>query len=259
MVNFSGISNKSVKGKLFRLPLRFIPPDMVLPILQGRLRGKKWIVGSSNHGCWLGSYEYEKRLFFEKTVAASSVVFDIGAHVGFYTLLAAVLVGEKGRVFAFEPVPHNLVYLREHLRMNRITNVIIIEAAVSDHSGMVRFNEGAGSSMGYIASQANMQVRAVSLDDLMASGEFPAPTQIKNDVEGSEVQVLLGAKSLLAGSHPTLFLATHGEDSHRQCCHILSELRYDLRPIGADCVEQTDELLATYTTCHELAESDHPS
>jgi hypothetical protein len=61
MINLSGISNNSVVEKLLRFPLRLIPSNMVLPILQGRLKGKKWIVGLSNHGCWLGSYKYEKQ------------------------------------------------------------------------------------------------------------------------------------------------------------------------------------------------------
>jgi hypothetical protein len=60
MINFSGISNKSIMGKLLRYPLRFIPKDMKLPILQGKLQGKWWIAGSSNYGCLLGSYEYNK-------------------------------------------------------------------------------------------------------------------------------------------------------------------------------------------------------
>lgn len=66
---------------------------MVVPVLQGSLRGRKWIVGSSNHGCWLGSYEWKKQRLFTRTVSSGDVVFDIGAHVGFYTLLASVLVG----------------------------------------------------------------------------------------------------------------------------------------------------------------------
>src|SRR5512139_3781902 len=97
-MNFSGISNHSVVGKALRFPLRLIPDDATLPILQGRLRGKRWISGSCNHGCWLGSYEYHKRVLFERTITPGSVVFDLGAHVGFYTLLASVLVGHAGRV-----------------------------------------------------------------------------------------------------------------------------------------------------------------
>lgn len=51
MLNLSKISNRNIIGKLFRFPLKFIPEGTIVPILQGKLKGKKWIVGSSNHGC----------------------------------------------------------------------------------------------------------------------------------------------------------------------------------------------------------------
>lgn len=134
-MNLSGISDNSLVGRILRFPLRFIPPQMVLPVMQGRLKGKKWIVWSSNHGCWLGSYEHAKRILFEETITEGSVVFDVGAHVGFYSLLASVLVGPRGSVFAFEPLQRNLFYLKQHLRLNDIENVTVIEAAVSDRGG----------------------------------------------------------------------------------------------------------------------------
>jgi predicted methyltransferase len=94
-----------------------------MPILQGKLRGKKWSVGSCSHGCWLGRYEYKKRIIFENTVRQGNTVLDIGAYVGFYTVLASILVGPTGKVHAFEPLPRNLEYIKEHLRLNNITNV----------------------------------------------------------------------------------------------------------------------------------------
>jgi hypothetical protein len=63
-MNFSGISSKSILGKALRFPLKLIPSSARVPIIQGPLRGKLWIVGSSNHGCWLGSYENGKRKKF---------------------------------------------------------------------------------------------------------------------------------------------------------------------------------------------------
>src|SRR5262245_8579614 len=141
-MNPSAISIDTPVGKLLRLPLRLIPGRAVLPILQGPLRGKKWIAGASDNGCWLGSYEYQKQRLFAKSVSPGDVVFDVGAHVGFYTLLASVLVGKRGRVIAFEPVPANLEYLRHHIRLNRIDNVEIIEAAVSDTDGVSAFKIG---------------------------------------------------------------------------------------------------------------------
>src|SRR5580765_1322501 len=104
LANLSGISRETLIGKLLRAPLRLLPRTAAVPILQGPLRGKKWIVGSGTHGCWLGSYEYDKQKLFQKTVRSGDVVYDVGANAGFYSLLASLLVGEKGHVYSFEPL-----------------------------------------------------------------------------------------------------------------------------------------------------------
>jgi FkbM family methyltransferase len=245
-MNFSGISNRTLPGKLLRLPLRFIPAEMKLPIMQGRLKGKKWIVGSSDHGCWIGSYEYEKRLLFEKMVRPGSVVFDIGAHVGFYTLLASTLVGPLGKVFAFEPVPENLCFLKEHLRLNRVINVAVIEKAVSDRSGVAAFADGPSRAMGHLAAQGRRQVPTVSLDELVAAGEIPLPDYIKIDVENADWLVLSGARSLLECAHPVIFLATDIYVSQQQSFQLLTSLGYQLQPIDGKSLEQSQEVLAIY-------------
>lgn len=248
-MNFSAISSRTLYGKLLRFPLKFIPPNTKIPILQGKLRGKRWIVGSSYHGCWLGSYEYQKRVIFEKMVKEGSIVFDVGAHVGFYTLLASVIVGSRGRVFAFEPVPRNIFYLKKHLEINHITNVTVIEAAVSDSSGTVFFDEGHGDSIpssmtGHISLKGNLKVKSVSLDELVSRGEISIPNYMKIDVEGAEMLVLSGAKSILSNAHPVVFLATHGCDIHQQCCEFLESLGYSLKPIVGNSIEETNEILA---------------
>lgn len=244
-MNFSGVSDRELVGRLLRLPLALIPARTTLPVLQGKLRGMKWIVGSSSHGCWLGSYEYAKRCAFERLVREGSVVFDIGANVGFYTLLASVLVGARGRVFAFEPLPRNLRYLKEHLEINGIRNVSVIEGAVSDCDGVVQFDEGPSNSMGRLASGGRLAVRSVSLDQMMRRGELPPPDCIKIDVEGGEMFVLTGARVLLRNRRPTVFLATHGRSLHQQCCELLASFGYHLRPIGTNNLEQSDEVLAS--------------
>ncbi len=93
MINFSGISNSKLAGRAMRLPLQLIPDSAVVRILQGPLRGKRWIAGSSNHGCWLGSYEAAKQRKIIEFVRPGMVCWDVGANVGFYTLLFAELVG----------------------------------------------------------------------------------------------------------------------------------------------------------------------
>ncbi len=243
-INFSAIPEKSFWGRVARLPLRGLPRNMTVPILQGRLRGVKWKVGASNHGCWLGSYEHHKRLAFELSVKEGSVVFDLGANVGFYTLLASVLVGDRGKVVAFEPLPRNLRYLKSHLQMNRVTNVTVMEAAVSDADRDCLFDAGPNNSMGHLSKEGGFRTRVVAIDKLVSRGEVPLPTHMKIDVEGAEWKVLLGGMSVLVANRPTIFLATHGKDIHRQCCELLQSLGYTLEPISGATVDQADEILA---------------
>lgn len=245
MIDLSRISPRSRLGRILRLPLKLVPRNAVFRILQGRLRGKKWIVGSGNHGYWLGSYELEKRRVFENTVRSGSVVFDIGAHVGFYTLLSSVLVGTRGEVFAFEPVQKNLRYLREHLRLNNVSNVNIVEAAVADRDKTVSFHEGGANTFtGHVTASGPDRIRAVSLDELLTRGEIPLPDYMKIDVEGAEMLVLLGAKHVLAQAHPVLFLATHGEAVHKKCCDFLRALGYRLKSVDGKSLDHTREIIA---------------
>lgn len=244
LVNCSGISNRTLLGRALRAPLHLLPQEARVPIIQGRLRGFKWIAGSSNHGCWLGSYEYQIRRVFEKTVEHGTVVYDIGAHVGFYTLLASVLVGPGGRVIAFEPLPRNLCYLKAHLALNGVTNVSVVEAAVSDVNGEVCFDEGPGHSMAHIAAAGSLKVASVRLDEMIFASDVPPPSVLKVDVEGAEACVLSGALGVLSKYHPAVFVASHCRELHRECSVILRSLGYYLEPIPAVSREWPDEILA---------------
>ena len=243
-MNFSVLpTNKSIVGKIIRIPLKFIPPIQI-PILQGKLKGKKWIVGSSVHGCWLGGYEYKKRILFEKIVKKGSCVFDIGANVGFYTLLSSELVGPKGTVISFEPLPRNIYFLKKHLRINKLTNVKIIEAAVSDSSGIKYFEPSPSPSMAHLSKRGDLKVKTVSLDKLILKDKVPSPQYMKIDVEGAEMNVLLGAESILKNIHPIIFLATHGGYIHKKCIKFLQSLDYHFEPIIWDNINAQEEIFA---------------
>lgn len=241
-MNFSGISSTSRLGTALRYPLRWIPSDLVVPILQGRLRGKRWIVGAGVHGCWLGSYEYAKQRRFVREVRRGDVVFDIGAHAGFYTLLASELIGMEGQVIAFEPLPRNLHYLHRHIALNCCRNVVVIEAAVGDADGSVRFEEGPNSSMGCVSPRGHLEVKMVSLDELVRRGTLPAPDVIKIDIEGGELDALEGARRILKQCRPMIFLATHSQELNRQCSKLLQELGYRFEAISGQGFGLTDEL-----------------
>jgi FkbM family methyltransferase len=243
-MNLPVISDKTFFGQFIRLPLRLLRPETELPILQGVLRGKRWISGSYNHSCWLGVYEHKKRLVFEKTIRRNSILFDIGAHVGYYTLLSSLLVGEGGKVYSFEPLSRNLKFLHAHLRLNGIQNVEVIEAAVGDQDGVSLFKEGDTSAKGSLRPDGTIGVKTLSLDSCIAKGSLPSPDFMKIDVEGGEMDVLRGARRCLSDARPTIFLATHGKEIHRNCCELLSSFNYELLPLDGNSLTICDEILA---------------
>ncbi|HEY9759505.1 MAG TPA: FkbM family methyltransferase, partial [Oculatellaceae cyanobacterium] len=149
-------------------------------------------------------------------------------------------------VFVFEPLPRNLNYLRKHLDLNKINNVTVIEAAISDKDGLASFDNGVCGEMAHIASSGQLQVRTYTLDHLLELGKIPVPDLIKMDIEGAEFMALWGARSMLAKAQPTIFLATHGAIVHRECCRFLKSLGYQLTPIDGNPLDNSREIIAMH-------------
>lgn len=246
MLNPSAISHETLVGKALRFPLRMVPRDIMVPILQGPLRGKRWMFGSARHSCWLGTYELEKQLAFAKNVRSGDIVYDLGANVGYYSLLASVLVGERGHVHSFEPFASNVDVIQKHIKANRIKNCTVHACAVSDLSGFAVFEVSATShTMGHLSDTVGERVEVVSLDELVGNGLEP-PTVIKCDIEGAEYKMMCGAKNVIATSKPIVFLATHNTTVRRQCNDFLIDLGYKLESLDeSKPVGESDEVLAT--------------
>jgi FkbM family methyltransferase len=171
------------------------------------------------------------------------VCWDVGANVGFYTLLLARLVGAEGRVFAFEPVPRNVELLRRHVEMNSYQNVRIFPCALGEFDGEMGFNPGPSNSMGHMAAGGPLKVSCSRADTLLAAGEVEAPDVMKIDVEGAEADVLRGACAAME-RRPIVFLATHGETAHRACLELLAASGYKTRALDGGPPEGTDEVVA---------------
>ncbi len=225
-VNWSGIPAASFLGWFLRLPLRLLPKASVVRVRTGLNKGMKWIVGSGTHGCWLGTYESDKQQALRQFVKTGMTVFDIGANAGFYTLAVSRLVGAQGRVWAFEPSAENAEYLLKHIRLNRLHNVNLIQAAVSNKNGMTGFQTTDCHATGHITDTGQYRVPAVSLDGLIAENVLPVPDLIKMDVEGAESLVLDGAGTLLGRNKTILFIALHGENQKQRCLDLLLSLAY---------------------------------
>lgn len=248
MINFSKISASSNLGRLLRYCLKGVPSTFTMRVLQGPAQGMKWVVGSGDHGCWLGTFELNKQTLLRQFLRPGLSFFDIGANVGFYTLLAAKLVGVDGQVVAFEPNPANLHYLERHVALNQCRNVLIKSCALSNQSGILGFDTSQSRSMGHLTNgEGSMKVKVAILDELLASEEILKPDIIKIDVEGEEYKVLLGSLETLRSCHPTIFLATHGPEIHQQCLFLLDGLGYKIQSVEPlTDYRQTDEIVAVY-------------
>jgi FkbM family methyltransferase len=224
------LSGQTRLGRILRLPLSLIPRESVIPILRGPLRGKKWIAGSSVHGCWAGTYEVDILAAFASAITPGSCVYDIGANVGIFTLLASVTTGPAGKVYAFEPFPRNAHYLRRHIELNQLQNCCVLEVAASDAEGAQRFSTACEYSMCRFSPDGDSAVSCVTLDSCIYGGEqLRPPDVVKMDVEGAELLVLRGATRALSEYHPSLFIEIHGVAQHRDCHEFLASKGYRLK------------------------------
>src|SRR6202011_1470817 len=112
-------------AKILRLPLSLIPRETQVRVLRGPLRGMKWIKGAGPNAYWFGTYEVARVRAFANIVTQGAVVYDVGANVGIYSLLASLRAGTSGRVYAFEPLGRNLQHLRRHIAPNTLQNCTV--------------------------------------------------------------------------------------------------------------------------------------
>lgn len=222
-----------------------IPIGTVLPILRGPLKGFRWIAGSApgqNKGLSVLANESEPEQLAAaiKLTKKGAICFDIGAHVGLYSLAFSKAAT---KVISFEPMPLNLMYLERHLLLNKITNCIIVPFAISGKTKLTTFMVADHSSEGRIDSHGDVPVFSVSLDDFIQSYGLK-PDIIKIDVEGGELDVLTGGEKYLREIKPILLLSTHGDDLKRRCISIAEKYGYiNIAPLNAKTVVTATEFL----------------
>src|SRR6516165_6958694 len=184
---------------------------------------------------WAGTHEPAAQDILRQIIAADTIFYDVGAHIGFFSLPAARIAA---RVIAFEPDPENAARLRAHVVRNRLGHKIeVVETALwSDTTPSITFRTGIPRSQGGVAAENRqpvlakgslIQVRAKRLDDFASCG-VPAPQIIKVDVEGAAVEVLMGALETVRTSRPTLIIEVHTSFEYDGVLHFLEPLSYDV-------------------------------
>ena len=171
-----------------------------------RVHGQMIEVGNSDTiEMLLGDYEPGTTRVFLGLLRPGMTVVDVGANIGYYTLLAAGAVGQAGMVFAFEPSSSNFALLQRNVAMNGCQNVILVNKALGARSGVAELHLGASQQHSLfrdsVRHSGSERVEVTSLDDFMGGLGWPVVDVIKIDVEGAEPAVIDGMRMALERCH----------------------------------------------------------
>ena len=250
----------SVKNALYRTgPLarlirsrlnRAAPQGLTeVKVAAGELAGLRLALDlQSEKEYWLGTYEPALQAALRALVRPGMVAYDVGANIGYITLMFRRLVGKSGRVFAFEALPENVERLRRNIELNREkyfqgfdSEVTIFSGAVVDRSGPVSFILGPSNSMGKAEGSAErhsaegykrvenaqaIEVAGISLDEFVYQEGNPPPQVVKIDIEGGEALALPGMRHVLDEARPLVLIELHGAEAARVAWTTLQQAGY---------------------------------
>jgi FkbM family methyltransferase len=252
MLSLAGLAARwlpmSVKQSIYRVPWlsgivrnslnRSAPSGITqVSVAGGILSGYQLALDlTSEKDYWLGTYEPELQSGIQRFVYPGMTVYDLGANIGYITLMMVEMVGDEGQVIAFEALPGNLDRLRNNLALNgRQDKVEVVAGAVVDRAGPVNFWIGPSGGMGKaegsqgrssVSYSESITVEGLALDDYVYRQGNPEPQVVKMDIEGGEVLALPGMRQVLVQARPLLFLELHGPEAARTAWQELTAAAY---------------------------------
>ena len=196
----------------------------------------------------MGDFEPATSTVAKKLLRKGDVVVDVGANIGYFSLLFSRCVGTDGHVYSFEPVPQLASSIRKNADLNQYKQITLSNLALSDHSGQARFyvgpedNSGLSSLRQPRGSSGTLDVTLARFDDIFSDSENIA--LVKIDVEGAELAVLRGMNEYLRSKHPYIlievtnrFLKEMGDSEQNllaymqdlgYCCYVIGDTRIEL-------------------------------
>jgi len=179
-----------------------------------------------------GFYEFRETRILRQYLRDGDVFIDVGANLGWFTLVAASIVGTKGKVIAFEPSSSIYAHLKKNVEINLFDNIKLEKLALSDKNGTVKFqiNSNENRGLGSIVLTENVdkvveieKVKTLKFDDYYQDCNLDKIRFMKIDVEGAEMMVLQGMSGIL---------------QNKACDYLMVEVSDDrLREIGSSSAD----------------------
>jgi FkbM family methyltransferase len=209
----SGIGNIRLAADIYqRIMLRVLPESSKLITINGlkmKVLSEGHIEDISTELLFKGVHEPMTTKVFKKVLKPGDAVIDVGANVGYFTLLSSKLVGWRGIVHAFEPSPSNMNTLIHNIKLNKLENIQLYEIAASNKTGRMTFYTSSTESARHSLIQTkehdnNITVEVNKLDDVLG-GHFNV-NLLKTDTEGNELAVLQGAEKIITNSQDIILI-----------------------------------------------------
>ena len=180
------------------------------------------------------SYKYEKKItnLVFKALKKDDVFIDVGAHVGYYSLLSAKIVGAKGKILCFEPNNDNFKILNENISLNKFNQIKYFEIGLSDYNGEAQFyinpfNDGGSSLTKFTYPELELvTIKVAKLDTLIKDIALNKIDLIKIDVEGHQMKTLKGMEYTLQKFHPKIIVEFNDAVSREELINYLLKLHY---------------------------------
>jgi len=186
---------------------------------------------------WLGTYEPELQAALRTLIPSGAVIYDVGANIGYVSLLLSKAAGETGHIYAFEALPDNAERWRRNVELNGMSaRMSLFAGAVTQAAGPIRFLVHASAGMGKAAGsagrddkyQSEVTVPGISLDEFVYGQGNPPPQVVKMDIEGGEVLALPGMRRVLAEARPLMLMELHGPESSLVAWKTLTAAGYQI-------------------------------
>ena len=225
-------------SSLIRGMMNLVAPSGLtrVQIASGLLKGKSFELNlKTEKDLWLGSYEIPLQTALEALVKPGMTAFDIGANIGYISLMLAECVGPEGKVYAFEPLTENVDRLNHNLSINGMADqVIVMPVAIGGFTGESGFYTHPSKDMGKLIGSAGrdlpytseIKTRVARLDDLVFEQGLPKPDVIKIDIEGGELLAMPGMRKVMEDLRPIILIEIHGLESARAVWTAFSSSRY---------------------------------
>ena len=153
-----------------------------------------------------GNWEPETTAMFKRLLKQDMTFLDIGANMGYYTLLSGKIVGNKGRVIAFEPTSNGFERLETNVSLNKFKSVEIEKLGLSNKNKKIKANLRSSWKISGLVEPEKETIDMMKLDNYLAIRKIGRVDFIKIDVDGYEYEVLKGAKKTLETYKPILYL-----------------------------------------------------